>query len=541
MSGHATTIAPTPGHPPVPGVRVRTVPLGGSALSRTLQDAAGASSWGMARPHSVEAWRDRCATTRADFSGDAWRTRLGDAITAEGAAAGRLARAVHDGVVVTTGQQPGLFGGPAYTLSKALSALALADELEAATGYPVAPVFWAATDDADWAEAAAVHVATAAGLRRLVLQGPPTEGVPMSEVPLGPMAELGAALAAACGSGAHPDALEAVLSAYRDGATVGGAYLAWLRAILCPLGIAVLDASHPALRVAADPVLRDALRGASPTSDALEARETALVAAGYAPQVELVTGRSLVFQSVPGEDGRSVRERVPLAAAARVQREAAPGSLGPNVLLRPVVERALLPTVAYVAGPGELAYGAQVPPVAEALGLRAPLFVPRWAGEVVDQRMVDTADALGLTEAELTAPHAAEARVARAHLDAVVADGVERLRTMVESQVRALGDAVGGAGLPLAPSTAEGLGRDLTRRIARHERRLLAAVKRRESETMRQVAVIQAALRPLGGAPERALTLVPLLVRHGPGVLARMQALAREHAWTLVRGASASG
>ena len=71
---------------------------------------------------------------------------------------GRDRLAAGEVLVVTTGQQPGLFGGPIYTLSKALSALAFADALQSATGIPVAPVFWAATDDTDFKEASSIAI-----------------------------------------------------------------------------------------------------------------------------------------------------------------------------------------------------------------------------------------------------------------------------------------------------------------------------------------------------------------------------------------------
>lgn len=521
-------------------VRIRTVPLGGSALSRTLQDPAGAAAWGMPRPASAAAWRTRVEAVRAGGSGGAWLAALapafGGAAEGGGVAGARLARAAAAGVVVTTGQQPGLFGGPAYTLSKALAALALADELEESLGCPVAPVFWAATDDADWAEAAEVHLSFIDGVRRLALEGPPTDGVAMADVPLGPMAPLHAALAAACGSGAHGALLEATVAAYGEGGTVGGAYVRWLRHVLEPLGIAVLDAAHPAVRLAADPVLRQALAQAAPVQAALEARDAALRDAGLAPQVELVPGRSLVFRLRPDAEGRPVRERVPLDEAEAALREAPAGTLGANVLLRPVVERALLPTAAYVAGPGELAYGAQVAVVADALGREQPLLVPRWAGEVVETRALEAASALGLSEDDLATPHRAEARVARARMDGAVADGMERLRLAIEAQVGALRTAVLDAGVPVPARTVEGLARDLARRVDRHERRLLAAVKRQEGEAMRQVAMVRGALRPLGRPPERTLSLVPLLVRHGPGLLRRMGDLARAHARALVQG-----
>ena len=138
------------------------------------------AEWYSHRPTSPAAWRAHALQVRASLDGFDWLTTLAPAFAATGAAADRLAQAAARGVVVTTGQQPGLFGGPGYTWTKALSALSLADELSTAIDMPVAPVFWAASDDADWMEAAVTHVATARGLRTLSLVGEPTEGVAMA-------------------------------------------------------------------------------------------------------------------------------------------------------------------------------------------------------------------------------------------------------------------------------------------------------------------------------------------------------------------------
>ena len=176
----------------------------------------------------------------------AWEA-IAPAIAATGAAAARLERVRRaGGVVVTTGQQPGLFGGPVYTWSKAVGALALADALESATGIPTAAVFWAATDDADFLEASRPSCSD----RRCRTPEPASRagpGTPMSLAPLGDVSSELAALAAACGSAADHRPLAAVASAYSGDATVGGAYVALLRSQLEPLGVPVLDASHPSV------------------------------------------------------------------------------------------------------------------------------------------------------------------------------------------------------------------------------------------------------------------------------------------------------
>jgi bacillithiol biosynthesis cysteine-adding enzyme BshC len=522
-----------------PAWSVRSVPLGGSALSRALQDDPSLAGWLPARPGSAEAWTERLRRLRDQAVERDWLTPLAPAIAATGRAAERLGRAAASGVVLTTGQQPGLFGGPAYTWSKALSALAMADVLEEMSGMPVAPVFWAATDDADWVEASMTAFATRRGLEVARLEGPATDGIAMAEVPLGPVNVALGALASACGSAAHSSLLELVSNAYVPHATVGAAYVQLLRALLEPLGIAVLDAAHPAFRAAADPFLRRALQRTGAVAEALSARSAAIEAAGFTPQVDVRDGLSLVFRTtstvVDGEP-RRVRARVPIAEAAQVLREADPGSLGSNVLLRPVIERALLPTVAYHAGPGEYAYFAQVDPIAHALGLESPLAVPRWSGEVLDTRALARRDALGLDDSMLHGEHTAASRVAREAVDPEIQDALERLRVAIETQVRAVRDAVSRTEPVVAGEVVAGLASDLGARLERFERRVVAGVKRREAALMRDVAFVRASLRPDGQSPERVLNLLPMLARFGSSIFDAMRHEARAHAERLVHG-----
>jgi bacillithiol biosynthesis cysteine-adding enzyme BshC len=521
------------------GFEVRSQPLGGSPLSRAMQDGTVPAGWVPPRPKSGAEWEAR-AREAVEFAPADWLSPLRPALAATGRAAERIARAANGGVVVTTGQQPGLFGGPAYTFSKALSALAMADVLEAQLGRPVAPVFWAASDDADWHEAAVTHLVGPAGVEVLRLPGPPSDGVAMADVPLGDVAPLLARLRAASGSAAFAEVLDMVERAYVPHATVGAAYVQLLRGLLEPLGIAVLDAAHPALRIAADPLLRRALAQAGGIAASLARRTDDIEAAGWSPQVEVRDGLTLVFRTTAGEHGRArerVRERSTLADATRVAREAEPGTLGPNVLLRPVLERTLLPTVGYCAGPGEFAYFAQVSCVADALGIPAPIPLPRWSGHVVPGDAVRLLERLGLDEAVLADGRVAEGVLARAALDEPVGDGIERLRVTLEAQVRALAGSVAGAEGLVPATVLEGLQRDLQARIDRVERRLLAAVKRRESQLMRDVAVARGWFRPLGDAPERLLSLVPLLARYGPPVFDAIGQAARAHATQVVQGA----
>jgi bacillithiol biosynthesis cysteine-adding enzyme BshC len=399
-----------------------------------------------------------------------------------------------------------------------VSALALADAIEAATGVPSAPLFWAATDDADFAEASWTAVARPGGAETLRMSRVAPDGTPMAEVPLGTVAPLLARLEQAAGSVAYSPALDAVRAAYNDGkATVGSAYVRLLRTILEPLGIGVLDASHPAVRSAAAPHLRRALSRADAVESALLNRQQALEARGFTPQVGLVEGLSLVFVHEGGE-----RRRVRTSEAALIGRVANRTDLSPNVLLRPVIERAILPTVAYVGGPSEVAYFAQVNAVAQALDLSAPLVVPRWSCTIVEPHVARILDRYGLAPDDLRDPHAAETRLARAALPSTVVDALAGLRASIELATAQLLDTADAADPLLPAAVVDGTHRQLMHRVDRLQRRYVAAVKRREVALTTDVATARGALYPDGKRQERALNFVPILARHGTRLIERM-------------------
>ena len=508
-------------------VRIITEALGGSPLSRALQQGSAPDAWSARAPRTAAEWRERARQRMREREWEECWAVLQPAIAATGAAAERLERVRREGgVVVTTGQQPGLFGGPVYTWSKAMGALALADALERATGIATAAVFWAATDDADFAEASYTVVARTGGAEVLRSENAPAAGTPMSLAPLGDASPLLHRLRDAAFSAADPRPLDIAERAYAgDGATVGSAYVALLREMLEPLGMPVLDASHPAVRAAGTRTVRAALERADAVEQALRARAGELRAAGFAAQVEDVAGLSLVFVRESG-----IKRRLPAAEAARVIQDA-DAVLTPNVLLRPVLEQDVLPTVAYLGGPGELAYFAQTSAVADALGVSRPLALPRWSCTLIEPHVQRLLDRLHIAPDALATPHALEGSVARAAMSEQSARALAQLRAAIEALPGAL--APESAPLGLDPAMQGGM-QSLLHRVDRLERRLVSGIKRREEALFRDVATVRAALYPRGTRQERALNLLPTLARHGLGLLGEMRTAAGAHAQRLV-------
>jgi bacillithiol synthase len=231
-----------------------------------------------------------------------------------------------------------------------------------------------------------------------------------------------------------------------------------------------------------------------------------------------------------------VKRRLTVAESAR-----ASGHLTPNVLLRPIVEHALLPTVAYMAGPGELAYFAQVSAVADALDVAAPLALPRWSCTLIEPHVQALLDRLGVEVADLDLPDALEGRVARAAMSDDSARALQQFRDEIARLSDALAPETGPLGLGPA---VNGAMQSLAHRVDRLERRVVAGIKRRETGQMRDVATLRAALRPRGSRQERELNAIPLLSRNGCDLLAEMSRAAVAHAISLIapgRSSSTAG
>jgi uncharacterized protein YllA (UPF0747 family) len=419
--------------------------------------------------------------------------------------------------VVTTGQQPGLFTGPLYTVYKALSAVALARRLERERHAPVVPVFWVAGDDHDFAEANHTAFLNAAGeLAPLVLRERPADAplVPLWREPCG--ADVARALdelrAGTPDTEFKAGVLEWLGRCYRPEATLADAFAEALHAILGSRGLVVLRAHDAGAKRAAAPWVLKGLDVTLPD--------------GYTPVfVEAKLGRDRLEREGDAFVARRSRERFTRGELERIARDA-PERLSPNVLLRPAVEAALLPTVAYAGGPAELKYLPEAAPLYDALGGVTPQRpVPRWSGVIVDGRVEKLMERYGL---DLTAldgkPGELEARLVREALPPATAEALAGLRReLVERYGRLEGDVAAlDATLARTVQSARNAALAGTQEI---EKKLVASLKRDNETLVRQIARARAAVYPRGQPQERVLTLASFLIRYGPDLV---DALARE-------------
>src|ERR1017187_3282730 len=138
-------------------IEFRRLPWMRPLLTAYATDFASVAPLFAGDPSTPAAWRDVIGRVNAGrCNRDAIATIiLGQISRRNGppeASAGARRLGEPQSVAILTGQQAGLFGGPLYTLLKAITTLQLARKVEQEHGIPVVPVFWADAEDHDWEE-----------------------------------------------------------------------------------------------------------------------------------------------------------------------------------------------------------------------------------------------------------------------------------------------------------------------------------------------------------------------------------------------------
>jgi bacillithiol biosynthesis cysteine-adding enzyme BshC len=320
------------------------------------------------------------------------RLRVQNELFGSGPAVARnLDRLGAGAVAVVTGHQLSLFSGPAYTFYKALTAIRLAEELTAA-GTPAVPIFWLAGEDHDLAEVNHCFWPSGDGLERFELQSAEVKRGSVGPVRLGDgVVELVSRAAGKLQGPAAEFVGDALRASYTPEQTFASALGRLIARLLGRMGLILLDPVDPELHRLAEPVFLRALDEHAALSEELRNRAAALAQRAFHAQVKVGEQGTLLFWTLDGQrlpvrcvgEKFRVGEREFSGEEIRRAIEKAPIEFSGNVLLRPVVQDTLLPTVAYIAGPAETAYFAQASVVHKHLLGRMPAIVPRASMTIV--------------------------------------------------------------------------------------------------------------------------------------------------------------
>jgi len=488
-------------------------------------------------PADPSAWREAIARTQQHVRA---RDGVADVIAAQQRrrhappAAVAAAEQLRDPrtVAIVTGQQAGLFGGPLYTLVKAITTLRLAARVRDEYHVPAVAIFWADGEDHDWEEVRSCCVLDGeAGLKAAAL--PPSAGAsrPVGRVTLDDAvdAALAALQAALPPTEFTPQILDTLTRAYRPGTGMSAAFALLVEELLGPLGLVVYESSDPATKpLVADLFAKEIGMAGASAGRAIRAGE-ALQQAGYHAQVTPAEGSLALFRL--GNERESIRvdgttavigdERVPLADL-EVRARTAPDGFSPNVLLRPVVQDTLFPTVCYVAGPGETAYFAQLKDVYASFDVPMPLVHPRPTLTLLDANALKflTKHDLPLETLRAQDESALNELLEAALPPAVEASLGDALRS-IEERLSAVAAAVA-----TVDPTLEGAARSTQGRmqddLKKLQAKIIQAAKRKDETLRRQFKHAQAQAFPGGTPQERVVGFVYFLNKYGPTLIDRL-------------------
>ncbi len=456
----------------------------------------------------------------------------------DGATENNIDRLANGAAAIVTGQQVGLFSGPAYSIYKALDAIHWAEKLTK-SGIEAVPVFWMATEDHDLAEVNQVFFGGREQIARVELPLPDdAAGASVGRIPLGNMA--GAAVEHAIESldgPGLPTIGEALRASYRDGETFGSAFGKLIAQLMKGRGLVLLDPLHTRFHELARPIYRKAVEESQSLFEELAARDKILDKRGFHAQVKITRESTLLFLDVNGKrqplrrrNGAFIAGDVKLSAAellARIEKE--PQVFTPSVLLRPVLQDSLLPTAAYIGGPSEVAYMAQAQVVYRRVLGRMPAILPRASFTLIEPTVaramkkysLDFRDAL---RGRQTVRRKMELNSLSRGLAAKFSRDEKGLKRILGSYRAPLGRL--DKSLPAALDTVE-------RKILYQFEKLRGKAGRAENFRTgvldRHEREILGALFPHHGLQERTLCLLPFLARQGMELLDRLlSAMSRE-------------
>ena len=435
-------------------------------------------------------------------------------------------------VAIVTGQQAGLFNGPLYTVHKALTVIKLAACLRE-QGVEAVPVFWIASEDHDYEEVNHVRLVDRDGHLKDVRYEPETrnQDVPVGHVVLdekinGAIDEFMAQLPP---SEFISEIERDLRESYSVGAGFAEAFARLMARLFHNYGVVLLDPLDEELKQVVAPLYSDAIAKSSEIARALVERSAELVEAGYHAQVHVSEdmvplfimdeGRRVAITQTEGRfqvkgSARSFSKEELVELARRC-----PNCFSPNVTLRPVVQDYLLPTAAYIGGPAEIAYFAQVRAVYETLGRQEPCVLPRASLTIIEGRHQKTLKKYDLELQDFfEGLHAAITKVVEHSLDRETSGIFAETEKVFEEQLNKLEKSLRRADATLKDSIERARAK-IIYQIEHLRTRFIHSSARREETAYRQVERAYATLFPDKNLQERELNIYYFLSRYGPSLI----------------------
>jgi bacillithiol biosynthesis cysteine-adding enzyme BshC len=431
------------------------------------------------------------------------------------AAMENIRRLGQDGAMaMVTGQQLTVFGGPLFTVYKLITAIVLARKVEEETGKPVIPVFWMADEDNDYAEIAGIGYPSKGQWFGDSLAA--SSDSPHSAGFLKVGADIDRLLASVDESltpGDHHDAILSLLrNTYPAEASHPTAFGSLLTALFSKHGLVLAGSTSTSAKELLAPAMVRYAERHDRCRQALESSSASIASVFHS---QAAVGSSLLFEHSP-EHGRVKIDRITPELIERIR--TSPERFSPNVFLRPILQDTLLPTLAYIGGPGEIAYYAQMKAFYEVMDCRMPVILPRFSATVVDAGIRRNLEESALPwTAHNRRVEDLDADVIRTSDAPDVDSNLDQWRVELERIHAEHGAWIADVDATLAAS-AESVLREQQNALEKLRQKLMRALKQKEETRIRRARQVRDALFPNGNLQEREWAMIHVMNRYGLGV-----------------------
>ena len=436
-------------------------------------------------------------------------------------------------VVMVTGQQCNLFGGPSMIAHKAMSIIVQSKKLTKILDRQVVPVFWLADEDHDLAEVLEGHAwgASLDEVNALSMEWPAMsqEQIIASSTMVGSLA-LPASLRQTTEAWHMADSVRDTLSrAYTEGGSLRDGMARWLSELFGHHGLVLFSRQHDAFHQASASLLSRAVSEAESIGQALSQSTEAVLASGGHQQAS-IDGTVLFHVNNTGQRVKWTQDQGQWRHAAMSKGESKdalllaeyvrqhPEEVSPNVFMRLVLQSALLPVVGAALGPAELAYAGQSTKMFEWAGLCQPVWMPRYSLTLLDGGKQPWLDELGLQWTAFQQPlHELQTTWVDSLHPNELESALSQWETLLEGQAGELAEQVKGLDATLEASVDASRAR-MVKELDRVRTKIRRAIRRRESVQMSRMERLATRLMPAGALQERTIATWSVLSHFGEHV-----------------------
>ena len=435
-----------------------------------------------------------------------------------------------DTVAIVTGQQVGLFTGPLYTIHKTLTTLKLVERLARRfPEYNFVPVFWLEGEDHDYEEVNSIKlIDNANDVKTFEYQLPGKSG----ETNVGAVGQLEFDESidalfqiieqSLSQTEFKPKVFELFRTAYQKGMTFNRAFVHLMNVLLEDSGLVFLDPHDVEIKRLLAPLFQREL-AETPKFCQLVVDQSADLEKQYHAQVKPKSLNLFYFHNrgryllEPRPDGYSLKGTRQHLSREQVQEAArtSPELFSPNVVLRPLCQDWLLPTAAYVAGPSEVAYFAQLKSLYQEVGIPQPIVYPRASATIIEEKVERVFDRFSLNlldffrDVEIVKERVA-ARISDISIDELFGGTLSTLQETLDRMKPSL-ESID----PTLIGALENVSRKTLSGVEGLKEKVVAAQLRQHEVSLRQIDKSSNHVFPSGNFQERELNVLFFLNKYG--------------------------